>query len=111
MSEALVHGCRCRPTYGGIENVVAALVPELWTGGPRSAGHGARSTLLADECLTSFPDGRFEVLPRPDNQVSGVGHAHVHAVLRALRGADPGGWADRDVRECREQAARQFSRP
>ncbi len=72
--------------YGGIENVVAALVPELRNLGIRVVlVTVARSTLLADERLTSFRDGRFEVLQRPYNQVSGVAHAHMHTVLRALR--------------------------
>jgi hypothetical protein len=59
-------------------------------GGPRpgpvqyfgSLATVARSTLPADERLTSLPDGQFEVLQRPYNQVSGVAHAHLHAVLR-----------------------------
>ena len=45
----------------------------------------AQSTLPADERLTPFPGGQFELLQRPYNQVSGVVHAHLHAVVRALR--------------------------
>jgi glycosyltransferase involved in cell wall biosynthesis len=75
--------------YGGIENVVAALVPELRSLGIRVLlATVARSTLPADERLTSFPDGQFEVLQRPYNQVSGVAHAHLQTVLRALRDRD-----------------------
>ena len=75
--------------YGGIENVVAALVPELRRRGIRVLlATVARSTLPADERLTSFPGGQFEVLQRPYNQVSGVAHAHLHAVVRALRDRD-----------------------
>jgi glycosyltransferase involved in cell wall biosynthesis len=48
----------------------------------------ARSTLPVDERLTSFPDGQFDVLQRPYNQVSGVAHAHLHAVVRTLRERD-----------------------
>jgi glycosyltransferase involved in cell wall biosynthesis len=71
--------------YGGIENVVAALVPELRRQGIRVVlATVARSTLPVDERLTSFPDGQFGVLQRPYNQVSGVAHAHLHAVVRAL---------------------------
>jgi len=63
--------------YGGIENVVAALVPELRMRGIRVLlATVARSTLPADERLTSFRGGQFEVLQRPYNQVSGVAHAH-----------------------------------
>ena len=75
--------------YGGIENVVAALVPELRRRGIRVLlATVARSTLPADERLTSFRGGQFEVLQRPYNQVSGVAHAHLHAVVRALRDRD-----------------------
>jgi len=75
--------------YGGIENVIAALVPELRNLGIRVVlATVASSTLLADEYLTLFLNGRFEVLQRPYNQVSGVAHAHMHAVLRALRDRD-----------------------
>jgi glycosyltransferase involved in cell wall biosynthesis len=72
--------------YGGIENVVAALVPELRRNGIRVLlATVVQSTLPADERLTSFPGGQFEVLQRPYNQVSGVAHAHLHTVVRALR--------------------------
>jgi glycosyltransferase involved in cell wall biosynthesis len=75
--------------YGGIENVIAALVPELRRLGIRVLlATVARSTLAVDERLTSFRDGQFEVLQRPYNQVSGVAHAHLHAVVRALRDRD-----------------------
>ena len=75
--------------YGGIENVVAALVPPLRELGFRVVlATVASSTMAADERLTPFPDGQFEVLQRPYNQVSGVAHAHLHAVVRALRDRD-----------------------
>jgi glycosyltransferase involved in cell wall biosynthesis len=75
--------------YGGIENVVAALVPELRKAGIRVVlATVASSTLPADGRLTPFQDGRFEVLQHPYNQVSGVVHAHLHAVVRALRDRD-----------------------
>jgi glycosyltransferase involved in cell wall biosynthesis len=75
--------------YGGIENVIAALVPELRRVGIRVVlATVASSTLLADGRLTPFPDGRFEMLQHPYNQVSGVAHAHLHAVVRALRDRD-----------------------
>jgi glycosyltransferase involved in cell wall biosynthesis len=75
--------------YGGIENVVAALVPELRRLGIRVLlATVASSTLAADERLAPFADGQFDVLQRPYNQVSGVAHAHLHAVIRALRGRD-----------------------
>ena len=75
--------------YGGIENVVAALVPELRNLGIRVVlATVASSTLVADERLTLFRDGQFAQLQRPYNQVSGVAHAHLHAVLRVLRDRD-----------------------
>jgi len=75
--------------YGGIENVIATLVPELRRLGVRVvlATVGA-STLPADERLAIFPDGQFAALQRPYNQVSGIAHAHLHAVVRALRSRD-----------------------
>ena len=75
--------------YGGIENVLAALVPELRKAGIRVVlATVASTTLPADGRLTPLPDGRFEVLQHPYNQVSGVAHAHLHAVVRALRDRD-----------------------
>jgi glycosyltransferase involved in cell wall biosynthesis len=72
--------------YGGIENVVAALVPELRRRGIRVLlATVAQSTVPADERLTSFSGGQFEVLQRPYNEVSGVAHAHLHTVVHALR--------------------------
>jgi glycosyltransferase involved in cell wall biosynthesis len=35
-----------------------------------------------------FRDGQFAMLQRPYNQVSGIAHAHLHAVLRMLRDRD-----------------------
>jgi hypothetical protein len=40
----------------------------------------AKSTMPADKRLT-FRGGQFEVLQRSYNQVSGVAHAHLHAVV------------------------------
>lgn len=72
--------------YGGIENVVAALVPELRRLGIRVVlATVGSSTLPVDDRIDTAPEGRFEVLQRPYNQVSGVAHAHQHAVVRALR--------------------------
>ncbi|GAA4723734.1 glycosyltransferase family 4 protein [Phytohabitans rumicis] len=72
--------------YGGIENVVATLVPPLRALGVEVvlATVGA-STLPADGRVTVFEDGQFAALQRPYNQVSGVAQAHLHGVVRALR--------------------------
>ena len=77
------------PGYGGIENVLAALVPELRRRGVRvvMATVGS-STLEVDEQVAAFPDGRFADLQRPYNQVMGVAAAHLHRVVRELRRRD-----------------------
>ena len=77
------------PGYGGIENVIAALVPELRRRGVRVvlASVGA-STLTADERISVFDDGQFAHLARPYNQVMGVAAAHLHRVVAELRQRD-----------------------
>ncbi|MGZ8749923.1 MAG: glycosyltransferase [Pseudonocardia sp.] len=77
------------PGYGGIENVLAALVPELRTRGVRVllATVGS-STLPVDERITVFPDGRFADLQRPYNRVMGVAAAHLDRVVRELHRRD-----------------------
>jgi glycosyltransferase involved in cell wall biosynthesis len=77
------------PGYGGIENVVATLVPELRRLGVRVVlASTADSTLPVDELLSVFPDGQFGALQRPYNQVCGISHAHLFGVVRALRERD-----------------------
>jgi glycosyltransferase involved in cell wall biosynthesis len=75
--------------YGGIENVVATLVPELRRLGVEVVlATVGDSTLPVDERLSVFGSGQFELLQRPYNQVCGVVPAHLHAVLRRLREGD-----------------------
>ena len=75
--------------YGGIENIVATLVPELRRLGVRVVlATVGSSTLPVDERLSVFDDGQFGSLQRPYNQVCGVVQAHLHAVVRALRERD-----------------------
>ncbi|WP_433287695.1 glycosyltransferase [Micromonospora sp. CA-244673] len=77
------------PGYGGIENVVATLVPELRRLGVRVVLASVESsTLPVDERISVFPDGQFQNLQRPYNQVCGVAQAHLHGVVRALRARD-----------------------
>jgi glycosyltransferase involved in cell wall biosynthesis len=77
------------PGYGGIENVLAALVPELRRRGVRVVlATVGSSTLPVDEQISTFPDGRFADLQRPYNQVMGVAAAHLHHVVRELRRRD-----------------------
>ncbi|HEX6967373.1 MAG TPA: glycosyltransferase [Micromonosporaceae bacterium] len=77
------------PGYGGIENVVATLVPELRKLGVRVVlASVGTSTLEVDEHVPVFPDGQFHALQRPYNQVCGIAQAHLHAVVRMLRERD-----------------------
>ncbi|MFC7549928.1 glycosyltransferase [Plantactinospora sp. GCM10030261] len=77
------------PGYGGIENVIATLVPELRRQDVRVVlASVGTSTLPAEERISVFPDGQFANLQRPYNQVSGVAQAHQHGVIRALRRRD-----------------------
>lgn len=74
------------PGYGGIENVVATLVPELRARGVRVVlATVGESTLPADEYLHVFDEGRFPLLQRPYNQVMGLAHAHMQGVIAELR--------------------------
>src|SRR4051812_42540472 len=75
--------------YGGIENIVAALVPELRRLGVRVVlASVAESTLAAEEHPSVFETGQFGALQRPYNQVAGNAPAHMHAVVRSLRDRD-----------------------
>ncbi|TCB94286.1 glycosyltransferase family 4 protein [Micromonospora zingiberis] len=75
--------------YGGIENVVATLVPELRRLGVRVVLASVdSSTLPCDERISVFADGQFAALQRPYNQVSGIAQAHLAGVVRELRGRD-----------------------
>src|SRR3954449_6617566 len=73
------------PGYGGIENVVAALVPELRRRGVRVvlASVGS-STLPTDGTVSVFDDGQFARLQRPYNQTMGVAAAHLQRVVTEL---------------------------
>lgn len=77
------------PGYGGIENVVATLVPELRKLGVRVVLASVEtSTLPVDEKISVFPDGQFQALQRPYNQVCGISQAHLNGVVRALHARD-----------------------
>ncbi|GIF67534.1 glycosyl transferase [Asanoa ishikariensis] len=75
--------------YGGIENIVATLVPELRRLGVTVllASVGS-STEPVDELLAPYAEGQFGWLQRPFNQASGVATAHQAAVVRAVRQRD-----------------------
>ena len=75
--------------YGGIENVIATLVPGLRRLGVRIVlATVGTSDLAVDERLAVFPDGQFAHLQRPYNQVCGIVPAHQNAVVRTLRDRD-----------------------
>jgi glycosyltransferase involved in cell wall biosynthesis len=77
------------PGYGGIENVLAALVPELRKRGVRVVlATVGSSTLPVEDRVAVFPDGRFADLQRPYNRVMGVAAAHLHCVVKELRRRD-----------------------
>jgi glycosyltransferase involved in cell wall biosynthesis len=77
------------PGYGGIENVVAALVPELRRRGVRVLLAGVGDSTIATDGLTSvFGTGQFSQLQRPYNQVMGVAAAHLYHVVTELRRRD-----------------------
>ncbi len=77
------------PGYGGIETVVATLVPELRRLGVRVLlATVGTSTLQADGYVRTLAEGQLPRIAAPYNQVSGIAHAHMAAVVRALR-TDP----------------------
>ncbi|MEU7932195.1 glycosyltransferase [Micromonospora echinofusca] len=77
------------PGYGGIENVIATLVPELRRLGVRVVLASVdTSTLPVDEKFSVFADGQFPALQRPYNQVCGISQAHLFGVVRTLHSRD-----------------------
>ncbi|NBE94147.1 glycosyltransferase family 4 protein [Nonomuraea sp. KC401] len=77
------------PGYGGIENVVATLVPELRRRGVSVVLAAAgSSTLAVDELVSVYDEGQFPELQKPYNQVMGIAHAHQARVVSELRARD-----------------------
>ena len=71
--------------YGGIETVVATLVPELRRAGVRVVlATVSGSTLEADGRITPLVEPAFESVAAPYNEVSGIAHAHMAGVVTAL---------------------------
>jgi glycosyltransferase involved in cell wall biosynthesis len=74
--------------YGGIEHVVACLVPEL-----RRRGYHvvlatvAQSAIEVDEKLWVCREGQFDRLGAPYGQVMGLVHAHMQRVLERIAAA------------------------
>ena len=74
------------PGYGGIETVVAMLVPQLRAQGVQVVlACVGGSTLEADAYVTTLSTGHLPRVAAPYNQVSGIAHAHMGAVVQALR--------------------------
>lgn len=72
--------------YGGIEAVVATLVPELRRAGVRVVlATVGTSTLEADGYVRPIAEPRFHSVAAPYNQASGIAHAHMCGVIAALR--------------------------
>jgi glycosyltransferase involved in cell wall biosynthesis len=74
------------PDYGGIENVLATLIPELRARGVEVVLCTVEeSTIEVDDRRSAFPDGQFGRLAGPYAQVMGITHAHMATVLQTLR--------------------------
>jgi glycosyltransferase involved in cell wall biosynthesis len=72
--------------YGGIETVIATLVPELRRVGVRVIlATVGTSTLEADGYVHPITEPRFQSVAAPYNQASGIPHAHMCGVVAALR--------------------------
>jgi glycosyltransferase involved in cell wall biosynthesis len=71
--------------YGGIENVLATLIPELRTRGHRVVlATVGESEIEVDRQVSLFDQGQFDRLAEPYNRVVGVVHAHMQMVLDEL---------------------------
>jgi glycosyltransferase involved in cell wall biosynthesis len=74
------------PGYGGIENVLATLIPELRRRGVAVVLCSVEeSTIEVDDRRWAYPVGQFGRLAGPYGQVMGITHAHMAAVLATLR--------------------------
>jgi glycosyltransferase involved in cell wall biosynthesis len=72
--------------YGGIENVIATLIPQLRRRGVRVVlATVARSTIDVDERIHVFDDPQFTHLAEPYNDVVGVAAAHLQRIVAELR--------------------------
>jgi glycosyltransferase involved in cell wall biosynthesis len=74
------------PDYGGIENVLATLIPELRARGVEVVLCTVEeSAVEVDDRRCAFPAGQFGRLAGPYAQVMGITHAHMAIVLETLR--------------------------
>lgn len=72
--------------YGGIENVIATLIPQLRRRGVRVVlATVGRSSIEVDEQIHAFDEPQFGHLTEPYNDVVGVATAHMQRVVAELR--------------------------
>ncbi|MEC5201116.1 glycosyltransferase involved in cell wall biosynthesis [Arthrobacter sp. PL16] len=77
--------------YGGIETVIATLIPELRRAGVHvTLATVGTSTIEADSYLHPLAEPQFTSIARPYNQVSGIAHAHMQGIVQAIYGG--GSW-------------------
>ena len=73
--------------YGGIENIIATLIPQLRRRGVRVIlATIGQSTIDVDEKICVFDDPQFSHLTEPYNDVVGVAAAHLQRIAAELRG-------------------------
>ncbi|KUI35640.1 glycosyl transferase family 1 [Mycobacterium sp. IS-1496] len=71
--------------YGGIENMVATLIPELRSAGVRVVlATVGGSTVDVDERIVTFDEPQFRHLTEPYNQVMGIAATHMHRLVTEL---------------------------
>ncbi|KWX67772.1 glycosyltransferase [Mycobacterium sp. NAZ190054] len=72
--------------YGGIENIVATLIPQLRRHGVRVVlATVGRSTIEVDEQITVFDEPQFAHLSEPYNDVVGIAAAHMQRIADEVR--------------------------
>jgi glycosyltransferase involved in cell wall biosynthesis len=72
--------------YGGIENIIATLIPELRRRGVRVIlATVGQSTIDVDEVIHVFDEPQFAHLTEPYNDVVGVAAAHLQRIVAELR--------------------------
>jgi glycosyltransferase involved in cell wall biosynthesis len=75
--------------YGGIENVIATIIPELRRCGVRVVlSTVGTSSIDVDEKICAFPKPQFSRLTAPYNQVAGVAAGHMHHLVNELSHRD-----------------------
>jgi glycosyltransferase involved in cell wall biosynthesis len=72
--------------YGGIENIIATLIPELRRSGVRVIlATVGQSTIDVDEQIHVFDEPQFARIAEPYNDVVGVAAAHLQRIAAELR--------------------------